>query len=282
MVSSQLPNPCPWDVIFGDESGHTVLAIDFPVQHRREAGFAELAVKLGSSYRFLHSQPPAVRACQKVSSVAYVDPWIEYLQQEKFQVRAVLGYGVGSVYAAAVADGISRWQPAPEIILFDPRFPSIGLLGHEFNREISASSSLLSDEEIERSKMIAAQIAESVARDVADAAVEIVESYLEVVSVAFERAGLGVARGSALTAPFEAYMSWVSVADQIDPSFAWRRSVAIVSSDHARPPHREPVNGGGDNLIGRWIPVEVRRADLLRCDSVATMVANLLGSGNHD
>jgi hypothetical protein len=197
-------------------------------------------------------------------------------------VRAVLGHAVGSVYAAAIADGISRWQQAPQIILFDPQFPSIELLGHEFNREISANRSLLSEAEIEHSTKMAAKIADSATQDIADVAVEVIEGYLEVISAAFERAGLGMARDNAFTALFEAYISWVSVAGQIDPSFAWRRSVAIVSSDHAGPDGLEPRNGGVGNLIRQWIPFEVRRADLLQCDPVARTVADLLGSGNQD
>ena len=196
-------------------------------------------------------------------------------------MRAVLGYGVGCVYAAAIADGISGWQQPPKIILFDPQSPSIKLLGHEFNREITANSSLLSDEEIEHSRKVAAAIARSVTRDVADAAVEIVEAYQEVITVAFERVGLGAARDSALTRLFESYIAWVSVAGQIDPSFAWKRSVAIISSDHAGTPDREP-RPGGSGLIGQWIPFQVRRADLLRCDPVARTVIDLLELASQD
>jgi hypothetical protein len=296
VADGQLPSPAPWDVIFGDESAHTVLAVDFAAQRRRdaqrprEASLADLAAltaRLGSGYRFLHSIPPAVRPCQRLSSAVYAAPWIEYIQREQRPVRAVLGYGVGCVYAAAIADSISGWQQAPQIILFDPQFPSIKLLGHEFNREIIANSSLLSDREIEDSRKIAGAIAASVAKDVADVAVEIVEAYLEIITVAFERVGLGLARESALTRLFESYIAWVSVAGQIDPGFAWRRSVAIVSSDHAGPPDRE-VSGrkaadwearqGGGGLIGQWIPFQVPRADLLRCDPVARTVVDLLES----
>jgi hypothetical protein len=275
VADGQSLDPAPWDVILGEESAHTVLAVDFPAQRRREANFTDLAARLGSGYRFLHSIPPAVRPCQRLSSAAYAGPWIEYIHREQRPVRAVLGYGVGCVYAAAIADGISGWQQSPKIILFDPQFPSIKLLGHEFNREIIANSSLLSDEEIEHSRKIAAAIARSVARDVADAAVEIVEAYLEVITVAFERVGLGAARDSALTRLFESYIAWVCVAGQIDPGSAWRRSVAIVSSDHAGPPDREPRQGRS-GLIGQWIPFQVRRADLLRCDPVARTVIDLL------
>jgi hypothetical protein len=281
VTDGQSPDPAPWDVILGEESAHTVLTVDFPAQHRREASFADLAARLGSGYRFLHSIPPAVRPCQRLSSAAYAAPWIEYIHREQRPVRAVLGYGVGCVYAAAIADGISGWQQPPKIILFDPQFPSIKLLNNEFNRELIANSSLLSDEEIEHSRKITAAIARSATRDVADAAVEIVEAYLEVITVPFERVGLGTPRDSALTSLFESFIAWLSVAGQIDPGFAWRRSVAIVSSDHAGPPDRGPRRGGNSSgQIGKWIPFPVGRSDLLRCDPVARTVIDLLESAS--
>jgi hypothetical protein len=196
-------------------------------------------------------------------------------------VRAVLGYGVGCVYAAAIADAISVWQQSPKVILFDPQLPDINLLGHEFNREIMANSSLLSDEELESSSNIAAAIEASITTNVTDVAVEVVDAYLKVITVAFERVGLGSTTESALTSVFESYMAWLSVAGQIDPGPAWRRSVAIVSSDHGGPPDQVPrhVDSGP---IGRWIPFQVRRSDLLRYDPVAETVASLLESASQD
>jgi hypothetical protein len=281
VANGQSPDPAPWDVILGEDAAHTVLTVDFPDQRRRQANFADLAARLGSGYRFLRSIPPAVRPCQRPSSAAYAGPWIEYIHREQRPVRAVLGYGVGCVYAAAIADGISGWQQPPKVILFDPQFASIKLLNHEFNRELIANSSLLSNEEIEHSRKIAAAIARSVTGDIGDAAVEIVEAYLEVITVPFERVGLGTPHHSALTSLFESYIAWISVAGQIDPGFAWRRSVAIVSSDHAGPPDQKPRQGGG-GLIGRWIPFQVRQADLLRCDPVARTVIGLLESASQD
>jgi hypothetical protein len=282
MVDSQSPHSAPWDVILGEESAaHTVLTVDFPAQRRREAGFADLAAILGSGYRFLHSVPPAAHPSQRLSIAAYAGPWIEYIRREQRPVRAVLGYGVGCAYAAAIADGISSWQPAPKIILFNPQTSSIKLLGHEFSREVMANSSLLSDKEIEHSKKIANAIIRSGTRDVMDVAVQVVEAYSEVITVAFERVGLGAPSDSALTRLFESYIAWVSVAGQIDPSLAWRRSVAIVSADHAGLADQEPRQDAS-GLIGKWIPFQVRCADLLRCDPVAGTVVDLLEAAHQD
>jgi hypothetical protein len=204
---------------------------------------------------------------------AYVAPWIEGIRQGQHQVLAVLGYRIGSVYAAAIAEGIAQWQAMPKIILFDPQFASIELLSLEFRREISSITSLLGDDEIERARKVAAEFSQVAPSDVADAAAEMVESYLEIISIPFERVGLGDARSNKFTASFESYMLWLSAADQIDPSLAWKLSTGIASSAYAGLPA-----GDGRGLIGQMIAFEVNHAELLGSDSVAQAVLGLLDS----
>lgn len=272
-----MPTSGSWDVIFGADSSQAVLFVDFPLLGcHREAGFAELATLLGPGYRFLRTKPPAVRPGQKLSGDAYIGPWIESIQHDRQPVLAVLGYSVGSVYAAAIAEEIPRWQRGPNIILFDPQFASIELLGCELNRDINAISPLLSDDEIECARKIAAGLTGSGAGGIANVAAEMVELYLDAITAAFERAGLGSARGSKLTEPFQSYMSWISIAGQIDPRRTWKHSTAIVSSDYAGPPNGESPADRVSSPIGRKVPFEVGHADLLRSDCVAKAVLDLL------
>src|ERR1039457_5299398 len=108
-----MPDSGSWDVIFGAGSGQVVLAVDFP------------AARIGPGFTFLQTKPPAARSGQRLSGDAYVGPWIEGISSGRRQVLAVLGARIGSVYAAAIAEGISRGQPMPKVILFDPQFASI-------------------------------------------------------------------------------------------------------------------------------------------------------------
>lgn len=273
-----MPESSSWDVIFGARCGQVVLSVAFPDARRHDADFAELASRIGVGYRFLQTKPPTVRPGQRFSGAAYVGPWVEGIQQDRDPVLAVLGYGVGSVYAAAIAAGISRWQQAPKIILFDPQFASVRLLSLEFHREISAISSFLSDREIERIRNAAATISESASGDVGDVAAEMIEAYWKISSAAYERVGLGDARGNQIITSFESWMSWISVADQINPCRAWRSSTAIVSSDYAGLPNKKSVADCSSGLIGRRIPFNVGHANLLQSDSVAEAVLNLLES----
>ena len=276
-----MTGPRSWDVISGasgDDSDPVVLGADFPARRRGEAGFPDLASRIGPGYRFLQTRPPTVSCRQPPADAAYVGPWLEGIRRTRPHVLAVLGYRVGSVYAAAIAEGIAQWQPMPKIILFDPQFSSAELLCLEFHREISSISSLLGDDEIERAMEVAAEIALAAGPDVAGMAAEMVGNYLEAVTPAFERAGLGDARDEKFTRSFESYISWLCAAGLIDPSSAWERSTGIASSAYATLPARPRPAGDGPGLVGRMIPVDVGHADLLRSETVARAVLDLLES----
>lgn len=277
-----MPVPSSWDVISGADSGQVVLGADFPVGRRAEAGFPDLASRIGFRYQFLQTRPPPVeltsRPGQWRRGAAYVSPWIEGIRQARPHVLAVLGYRIGSVYAAAIAEGIAQWQPMPKIILFDPQFTSAELLCLEFLREISSISSLLGDDEIERARKLVTEISADPSGDMMDVAAEMVEGYLETVTPAFERAGLGDARSEAFTRAFGSYVSWLSAADRIDPGPAWKRSTGLASAGYAGLPGRTRPADGDCGPIGRMIPFDVGHADLLRSESVARAVLDLLES----
>jgi hypothetical protein len=240
-----------WDVISGPHCDQTIVGIGFPAGHH-VTGFAELAERIGSGYRYLHAKLPAARAGERICGRAYAASCIEDIRRDHRPVLAVLGYRVGSVYAAAVAEGISQWQEPPIIMLFDPERADGKLLSREFRGEIDATRSLLSDDEIERAEKIAAEIATAGPGEVTEAAAEALGNYLAVITVALERVGLGGV-GANFTASFESYISWISAASQIDPSRAWEHSAAFDS-------------------------FEVGYADVLRSDPVALAIRELLAA----
>jgi hypothetical protein len=277
-----MPNLACWEVISGADSGRVILGADVPAARPR-AGFAELSTRIGPRYRFLQTKPPSARSVQRLRGEAYVGRWIEDIRKDPHLVLAVLGYCVGSVYAAAIAAGIARRQPMPKVILFDPQFASSKYLVPAFLREFDAISSLLSDQEIEHKRKAAAEISGPPACDLADAAAEMAGIYWEPGSAAIERAGIGgsyydssIARIQPI-APVDSCSSWKSAAGKIDPSSVWKRSTAIVSSDYAGlVPGNHAVRGEGP--IAQQIRFDVAHDDLLRSDSVARAVVSLLES----
>jgi hypothetical protein len=272
-----MPTSSHWDVIFNGGSEQTVLGIDFSGRRRREASFTELASRIGPEYRFLQARPVAVRlGQQQPSSYEYVVSWVEGARQDGNPMRAVLGHCVGGIYAAVVAEYISQWQPEPDIILFDPQFATAKFLGHELHKEISASSSLMSDDEIKRARKIASEVADLSPWDMVQIAAYALESYLQIITPAFERAGLGDARDGNLTGYFLSYMRWLSVAAELDPSRALKKSIVIMSRDYAGLPGRMLFDDDADSLAGRCVVCDVSHADLLRSDPAAKAVIDLL------
>jgi hypothetical protein len=267
-----------WDVIFDSGSPHTVLGIDFSGMRRREASFTKLALRIGSGYRFLQARPVSARPGRRPSSHEYVASWVEGARQDGNPTRAVLGHCVGGIYAAVAAECISQWQLEPDLVLLDPQFASTGLLSHELHKEISATTSLMSNDEIDYARNIANEISAFESRDMVQIASYATESYLEVITPAFERAGLGDARGSKLNEHFVSYMAWLSVAAELDPSRALKKSTVIMSRDYAELPGRMLFDDDADSLPGRWIVCDVSHADLLRSDSVAKEVLGVLES----
>lgn len=260
-----------WDAISGDTADRVVLAVDYPSKRRRGAVLADLVAMVGPGFRFMQTRLPAAGQVQHPRCDHYVDPWIEDIKREPGEVFAILGFGVGGVYAAAIADGIARWQRMPKIILLDPEYVSCASLGRELRTEINSISSLLSDDEVEGAKKIMASFPSPAVGSVADAAIEAVEVYLEISLAPFERAGLGGTWYEELTAPFISYISWLSAAAQLDPGPAWRCATALVSST------AQSVSGA----IGRSIPLEVTHTELLRSDRAAQAVRDLLADKQH-
>lgn len=272
-----MPCSSSWDVIEDTDSSQIILSVDFPASKRPEASFTDLAGRIGSRYRFLQTRLPAVRDGQQLTAETYVSPWVEEIRRDRRPVLAVLGHCYGSVYAAAIAEGVAQWQQMPTIILFNPRVASIELLDREFHREISSIDSLLSGDEIERSRKIAMEISESAAGNIGDAAAEMIRAYRDLSVAAFERVGLGGAWGDRFIKFFEACISCMSMADRIDPSGAWKRSTAIVSCDYLGHLNMNHQANGAGSLIGRRISVDVEDADLLRSASAARQVLEILG-----
>ncbi len=253
-----------WDVVSGAESGQLILCVNFPAAGRREAGFAELAAKINLGYRFLQPKRPSPPQGPRMLGIAHVHRWIDEIRDQP--VTAVLGHRVGGVFATALAEGISQWQRAPRLILFNPQPASVRLLGQELLKEIKSISSLLSDDEIEHAGRQAAAIADSESFDIENAAAAALAAYWEVSSVAYDRVGIGGDCFQRSFDLFRSYISLVTAAGEIDPSEIWKHSTAIVSM---------PLDDTCGS-VGRRISFDVRQVDLLRSDSVAKKVLELL------
>jgi len=270
-----MPDASSWNVISEAGSNRVILGIDFPAAGRTEASITDLAGKLGSGYGFVQVVPPRVSPSQRVPAEIYIRQWIEELQRNGWNIAAVLGYCIGGVYAAAVAERISGWQATvPKVVLFDPMPADIRLLGQEVGKIIDRLAPLLSDDETRLAMKQVGELTCGSAGDTADlaqTAIALAGLYRETGSAAFGRLGLNEARRNEMTQLFESYLAWLSVAAQINPLPIWKKSTAIFSTDHIRQASETKSIDVAD-IFGRIIAIEAAHGDLLRDDSAVRAV----------
>ena len=193
-----MPNERSWNVISAPTSNRIILGVDFPAAGRREAGFDDLVAKMGtawSDFGFLQTTPPTVRLSERPSGEFYTEHWMQDGDWEKYEVVAVFGYCVGSVYAAEVspaADPVAEHR-APGC-WFDPQLTDIQLLANEMHKMIGMAGPVFSEEEAEQARRRATEIIEGPSVVLVEAAMEIVGLYRELATIAFQRIGLSDSR----------------------------------------------------------------------------------------
>lgn len=271
-----MPDVSSWSVISEVGSNRVILGIDFPAAGRAEGSLADLAARIGPGYGFLQVVPPRVSPDQRISVGEYTQHWLGEAQRSGWQVAAVIGYCLGSVYAAPIAESISGWQdPPPQIILFDPLYADLKLLALEANKIVGQFGPLLSQDEV---ALAAKRIGELTGQGsgesagVADATVALVDFFREIGAAAFGRLGLNESRQHEMLQLFESYMSWIAVAAQINPIQSWMRSTAVMSLDYVRQADGEADEQMWSSLFGQQATLDVGHGDLLRSEAAAETV----------
>jgi hypothetical protein len=277
-----MPNAQSWSVISAPPSNRIILGVDFPAAGRREAGFTELVAGMGSAwseYGFLQTVPPTVGLADRPTGDYYTEHWMRAGDWEQYEVVAVFGYCVGSVYAAEIARRLTGTQStAPKVVLFDPQLTDVQLLANEMHKMIAMAGPVFSEEEAEQGRRRATAIVEGTSAVLAEAAVEIVDLYRELATIAFQRIGLSDNRRDEVVRLFESYMTWLSAAAQVDPGDVWQRSVGITSDDFATQEQAgDPMVVDAVKVLGRRFPLSLGHADLMRDEAAVRVLVDDLG-----
>lgn len=179
-----------WQRISEGDPEKTVLAVDFDSTARPEAGFRRFAPLLPPGRDlWLTSQPDAAET-EVLDAEAYLGWWRELPGSAHGHVEAVLGYCVGGVFAAALADHIERQQGSrPALLLFDPEPVDSLSLYRDFKKAVDAMS-LLSEEERGSRIAEALTVCEMTRDDFRSGALAIVKLYEGAAGLAFDRLGL--------------------------------------------------------------------------------------------
>ena len=277
-----MPNAQSWSVISAPTSNLIILGVDFPAAGRREAGFPELVAGMGaawSEYGFLQTVPPTVGLSERPTGDSYTEHWMQDGDWEQYEVVAVFGYCVGSVYAAEIARHLALTQSTePKVVLFDPQLTDVRLLANEMHKMIAIAGPVFSEEEAEQGRRRATAIVEGPSAVLVEVAVDIVDLYRALATIAFQRIGLSGNRRDEVVRLFESYMTWLSAAAQVDPLDVWQRSIGITSDDFAAQEESgDPMVVDAAKVLGQRFPLRLGHADLMRDEAAVRVLVEHVG-----
>ena len=257
-----------WETVSDSGRREVVLAADYSVNGRHEAGFDELATRLGDKFTIWGTLAPSVGDEVGMTSEQYLDRWLDDVRSSGREVSAVLGYCASSSFAGVIAEGVAKWQErAPRVILFDPAPATAWTILHfAFFKVIESLAGTLSDEEIVEVQKAGWQVAAEYGEDMEAFGTKIVDVYREVGDKAFERIGLNAQNGDQLTAWFRGYVSYLIAASEFSDQSDLSQATVICSSALAEPPGE----------VQQELRFDVDHADLLRSDEVARTLTELL------
>ncbi|MER5640644.1 hypothetical protein ABT095_27315 [Kitasatospora sp. NPDC002227] len=257
-----------WDILNDSGEGELVLAIDYSVNGRREAGFRDLAANLGAGVSIWETLAPPVGEEEGLTSADYLNRWLDEVKASGRPVKAVLGYCASSAFASAIADGIAQWQAeAPRPVLFDPT-PSTAwtILHFGFFKVIESLTASLAETDVVEAQKAGFEAAARNGEDLEVFRTEIVRIYAELGEKAFTKLGLNADMGGQLVAWFRGYVSYLIAAAEFTGRYDLSATTVICSSALEESP--------GEVLAEYRFDVD--HSDLLRDNEVAKTVSELL------
>jgi hypothetical protein len=261
-------------------SNSIIVAIDFPVTGRNEAGFADLAPLLDGELGVLETMPSLDIDTPGVSGAAYVDGWLTQLRETGLHVRGIASYCAGAAFVPALARGIREWQhDSPTVILFDPEIPVPLTLHTQFRRALQRFAPLLSDAERENIFATADRLYAEHPEDITALQAAISAVFRKTAHVGFERAGIDAKHGADLLIAFEAFARYLVAGAQVRAATPAERPAdgPIAISSHT------PTNGLNlvpeeqrSAFVAKEIRFDIAHAELLSSPEVAAAVDDLL------
>jgi hypothetical protein len=267
-----------WKVLSAESRPETILAMDFDVTGRPQAGFGELTANLTTGYSVWLSLPPDADTGKDLDETAYLDRWLAGPRSSGTPIRAVFGYCVGAVYAAAVAEQVASWQSTPPmLVLFDPE-PAVKLsLYSQFRNVLSLLTTIVPAERMEEAYE-AGRLAHETTGDMDTMAKSLITIFDDLSTEVLGHAGLDEISRRELTGTFLAFMTYLTTAGRLDPFPAWRSATALSSASPANGLNaiRSYSTGEPGPLVAAEIRFTADHIGLLRSPDVAAAVTKLL------
>jgi hypothetical protein len=202
---------------------------------------------------------------------------MQRLVSDRPEIRAILAYCAGSVYAAALAKELAARGVRVPLVLFDPETVDADAMLFEFNQAIGFMAGVIPEPEIDAWKEIATRVRARHVR-LRPLCVELLGLVREVGAPALDRAGLSQELREELIGMLGSFMYYLTAAGEIDPWDHWSTAVVLTSNS--------PLSGFNAMRAGRQdgprievrheIAVDVDNMRLLSDPAVASVVYELL------
>jgi hypothetical protein len=269
-----------WKTLTPDSSSdELVLAVDFDTTGRPEARFSDLVTNLQTDLSIWESVPPPAGTPAAESAAGYIDLWAGSIEQEKPRVRALLGFCAGSVYAAALAERIAAIQDdAPLLLLFDPEITVSQTLMWQFYKVMGFMSGTISDAEVAQARE-AGQRVHDQSSEIVALKRDLVALVRRIGEPAFTRVGLDSARQDELFSVFEAFMSYLAAASEINPIERWRTATAFSSMSALsglRGMRSSGIEGVDQISLAQEIEIDTDHGNMLANKGLARLVSEIL------
>ncbi|MEU6070173.1 MULTISPECIES: alpha/beta hydrolase family protein [Streptomyces] len=253
-----------WKTLSSGEREGLLLAVDFAAGSRAPAQFADLAPLLEPPLTLWASRPPGPDDQVPPTGNAYLDWWLGEVRASGAPVDAVLGYCAGGVFAAALAERIADWQPAPRLILLDPELPATSGLYDDFHTAGDSLAALLTPAELDafhaRGEALEAQYGDD---RLPVAGRELADTFTAAVAAAADRLDLDEDIRDELSGAFVSLVSYLTAATTLSPLPAWSTATALTTT-------------APDQPVGREERIAVAHDDLLRSAETARALQRLL------
>ena len=227
-----MPTPRVLNLIGRGDRAEFVLAADFPATGRTVAGFGDLFAGPARPWTVWETAaPPAPGTGEE-----HVDRWLAEAAGLGAPVGAVLGFCVGAVYAAALAEDLSAAQGGRvPLLVFDPERPDANLLHRHYAAVIEGLAPAFDPAALAAARNAGDLALRTQGADLSVLADVLVGLLAEHGGPALRRSGLDERRTAELLGTFTAFLAYLTAAAELDPAPAWSRATAFSSAS--------PLNG---------------------------------------
>ena len=271
-----MPTPKAFNLIGAGDRAGLILTSDFPATGRTVAGFSDLFAGLGRAEAVWETAPPLPGRETGMTGRDHVGRWLADVTAAGLPVRAVLGFCVGAVYAAELAEELGAAQGAPvPLIVFDPERPDPELLRRHYDGVIGGLSQVLSPGELAASESAAGDAL----RESGDSMPKLADAFVRLLAEhggpALRRSGLDQRRTGELLDTFSSFLAYLAAAADLDPRPAWGRAAAVSSGTAHSGLNPLPAEARAA-AVATELGFPVQHTDLLRDPDVVRAVGSLL------